>query len=74
MHRRLGTALVFIALVAIPVAAGIIASSRPGDAPHCAHQHAKTQVSDMPLLGYGAPAKTSRPVSGLGRRRPGCAA
>jgi len=58
MHRRLGTALVVIALMAIPAAAGIIASSRPADAPHSAHQHAKTQVSNMPLLGHGAPAKT----------------
>jgi hypothetical protein len=58
MHRRLGTALVVIALVVMPVAAGIFGSSRPADAPHSAHRHVRTQVSDMPLLGYGAPAKT----------------
>jgi len=60
MHRRLGTALVVIALVAIPAAAGIIGSSAPPEQPtfHGGQVRAKTQVSSAPLLGYGAPAKT----------------
>jgi len=59
MHRTLGTAFVVVALVAIPAAAGIIGASRPANARRPADQSpAKTQVSGMPLLGYGAPAKT----------------
>ena len=59
MRHWLGTAIVVIALVAVPVAAGVIASSRLSQAPHPAgNLPAKTQVSGMPLLGYGAPAKT----------------
>lgn len=60
MHRRLGTVFVVFALVAIPIAAGIVGSSAPREQPtfHGGQVRAKTQVSGAPLLGYGAPAKT----------------
>jgi hypothetical protein len=60
MHRRLGTACVVIALVAVPVAAGIVGSSGPREQPtfHGGQVRTQTQVSSAPLLGYGAPAKT----------------
>ena len=60
MHRRLGTALVVVALVVIPAVAGIVASSGPREEPtlHGGQMRRKTQLSSAPLLGYGAPAKT----------------
>jgi len=60
MHRWLGTAFAVIALVAIPIAGGLIGSSASREQPtfHGGQVRAKTLVSSAPLLGYGAPAKT----------------